>query len=272
MIGTEPLERLVLASIWSGYVAKERPVSLLLTASVESGKTSLLRKFQGTPGLLFLDDLTAWALTSPTRPILSGLISGQIHHLVVPDLLPCLGRNPDTVETLITFLNVLLEEGAVAIQTYATKLTLPQPIRCGLIAALAKEELENKRRHWMRVGFMTRLLPASFSYAPRSATRIMQSIANREYHKETPIVPSLPKGPVDVQLSKPVADRIMLLTPAVLGQLHMAERVYGFRLEKQLQSLTLAHALSKGRHATTMEDYDFTAEVATYLNLSFTPL
>lgn len=272
MIGVEPIEQILEACIWSAYVAGERPVSMLLIGHVESGKSSILERFRGNSGLHFLNDVTGWALTSPTRGILARLINNQIKHILVPDMLVPTGRNSDTVETFITFLNVLIEEGAVSIQTYATKLELPQPIRCGFIGAIATEELERRRRQWLRLGFMSRLLPVSYSYSAPTIADIKQSIARREHRNEQLILLNLPDKSVEINLTPEIANKLMLLEPSVNQQLHTAERLYGFRLQKHLQTFALAHALACGRDSTTQEDYSFVAESSRYFNLNHTPI
>ena len=272
MVGVEPIEQIVEACVWSAYIKGERPLSMLLIGHVESGKSSILERFRGIAGLYFLNDVTAWALTSPTRGVLPKLLNNKIKHLLVPDMLVPTGRNSDTVETFITFLNVLIEEGAVSIQTYATKLELPEPIRCGFIGAIATEELERRRRQWLRLGFMSRLLPISYSYSAATIADIKQSIARREHRSEKPILLNLPDKPIEVNLTLEVANKLMLLEPAVNQQLHTAEKLYGFRLQKHLQTFALAHALACRRESTTQADYDFVAMSSRYFNLNHTPI
>ena len=269
MVGIEGLDEVIQTVIFSAYLEDERPLSALLAAKVESGKSTLLSRYHGIPGLQFFSDVTAWGIT---HRFLRQLINGEIRHLVIPDLVVPLARNRDTVGVLVAFLNALIEEGAISLHTYATKVDLKDPIRCGLIAALAKEELDSSRRTWMRIGFMSRLLPVSYSYTPKTVTAIRQSIASQSYQNDNPIELVVPKERVRVKLPKPIADRIMVLTPSVAVAAIRAERIYGFRLQRQLQTFCMAHALRRGADIATDEDYEATAEFTSLLNLQYVPI
>jgi len=266
LVGLRPIEEIIVTCIWSGYVAKVKSLSLLIVARVESGKTEMLMQWEGTSGLYYANDLTAWACTNPRGPILSGLINREIKHIVVPDLLTPLGRNPDTVETLATFLNSLIEEGVISLQTYATKLRLDTPIHCGLIGAIAAEELERKRKLFLRIGLMSRLLPISYSYTPATVVKIRQSIARQEQPVYYRVKLSLPDTSVPVELSQDLANQLIMLTSETMARWKDKDKYYGFRLQKQLQTFAMARALSQGRDMVTPEDADFAADMTKYIN------
>lgn len=272
MIGVRDLEEIVETVIWTAYVEGEKPVSLLLASRVEGGKTRLLLQYTENKGIERLDDMTAWALTSPSRAVYQRLLNNQTHHIVCPDLLRPLSRNRDTVNTLITFLLGLIEEGTMAISTYATNLALKEPLLCGLITGIAKEELHIHRHQWMRVGFLSRLLPVSWEYSPGTQAGISHSIAKREYIHYVPVDLSLPDRPLTVFLPPEISYQLEILAPLVINTQKEAERLYGFRLQRQLQAFTMAHALRAGRDTVLKEDYERTAQLSNFWNLNYNAL
>ena len=105
MIKTGELEHIVKLAIFSSYIADERPVSILISARVESGKTELLQKAKQCDGILYLNDVTAYGLQ---KHYLTPISEGAIRTVIIPDLITPLSRSGDTVETFIAFLNMIL--------------------------------------------------------------------------------------------------------------------------------------------------------------------
>lgn len=270
MIGTEKLDHLISTILMSAHIAGERPLSALIVARVESGKTELLQRFARNPGILLLDDSTAFGIT---RRILKDQKQGlQINHILLPDLIIPLSRNRDTVATLIAFLSCLIEEGVTSLETYATTVQLKIPLRAGLVAAIAKEEFVSNRRSWARVGFMSRMLPLSFSYSAATVVRIKEFIAKRAYHQDSSITLAFPEVSLPIDLPAIHANTLMLLSSEVSKRQDEATRIYGFRLQRQLQTFAMAHALLDGRDIVADSDVDATASLSSFWDLSYSQL
>jgi DNA replication initiation complex subunit (GINS family) len=47
------------------------------------------------------------------------------------------------------------------------------------------------------------------------------------------------------------------------------EKIYGFRLQKQIQRLAMASALKNGRERVTPEDVELIQELSNYINLNY---
>ena len=211
MIGTEDIEKLIKLSLFSAYLDGEKAVSLLITARVESGKTELVRKASECARVLYITDLTAWGIQ---RKYLKQISDGEIRTLIIPDLITPLSKQSSTVETFISFLNNLIEEGVSEVQTYAMSLKLPNPARCNVIACIAKEHLFDRRHRWSKIGFLSRMVPISYEYGPSAIYDIMQSIALRGYKNEADFVDlNLPNSDVEVELPIDVAREIAGLAP-----------------------------------------------------------
>ena len=107
---------------------------------------------------------------------------------------------------------------------------------------------------------------------------IHKSIAAREYQKEVPIKLSLPSDDVEVKLELAEATELMTLTTALTSALaapssrQTPEKVYGFRLQKNLQRLAMASALSEGRDIVGQNDVRLIEDLAKHINLDYFPL
>ncbi len=265
MIGTKELEYLVKTTLFSGYLEGERPLSLLIAAEVESGKTEMISRFRENKGILFISDASAWGILDEH---LDDLSKGTIKHIIIPDLLVPLSRNSDTVNTLIGFLNSLTEEGIKEIRTYAMSFCFPKPIVAGLITAITRKDLNLRRVRWGSIGFMSRLLPVSFSYSQETVKIILDSIAKREYYHDKAHKLNFPTDPTKVDLPPEIGLRLEPLTVAMAA----AQEVYGFRIQKQLQRLAMSHALMCGRTLVTWEDFDVVGDLVKYINLNYTKI
>ncbi|MHA2064587.1 MAG: hypothetical protein ACXABY_09430 [Candidatus Thorarchaeota archaeon] len=194
----------------------------------------------------------------------------------------------ETVHGLIAFLNSLIEEGVVRVSTYAERigapstqtgvLDEPKPVKCGLIATLAKDVLMDSRHRWNRMGFMSRMLPVSYTYSVGTKTEIHRSIAKRDYAAEAPVTLSLPSEDVEVQLGQKQADDLLTLTTVLASQLGSSSgkkrpnEVYGFRLQKHIQRLAMASALKDGRQVVSDMDVALIKDLAQVINLEYYPL
>ena len=276
MIGLTRILELLELVIFSAYVKGEQPVSVLITAPVEAGKTELVLKFGGNKGCVVLTDATAYGIM---RDYGQGIIDGTVKHLIIPDLIKPVSRGKDTVHSLIAFFNALVEEGIVRVSTYAERIGVLDaeraiPVKCGLIATMAKGFLLDGRHHWSRMGFMSRMLPISYDYAASTQMDIHDSISRRDYLDDAPIVLALPDSEIEVRLESHEAENLKMLTSAVMSvfSTNRPERVYGFRLQKQLQRLAMASALRDGRDIVTQVDVDYIRSLSGCINLEYSPI
>jgi hypothetical protein len=269
-------------AIFSAYIKGEQPVSILITAPVEAGKTEIVLQFAQNKGCVALTDATAYGIMRDYGQL---IVNRKVRHLIVPDLVKPMSRGKDTVHSLIAFLNSLVEEGVIRISTYAERIAAPtqtsgpevqpRPVKCGLIATLAKDILLDGRHHWSRMGFMSRMIPVSYEYAISTQIDIQKSIAKREYLADEPIILELPDEDMEVRLEPPQSDDLILLTASLVAAMAASknpEKIYGFRLQKQLQRLAMANALKNKRDIVIEEDVDCIRLLSGCINLQYYPI
>lgn len=268
MIKLGELEKLIQATLFTGYIEGEKPVSLLIIADPESGKTELVKKAQRTKGVLYLTDTTAWGIVDKHWDEIE---SRKIRHIIIPDLTVPLGKQSETRKTFTRFLSALIEEGVVELQSYAVTKTAKtaQGLRCGLISTITPAALDDQRAGWRKFGFMTRMLPVSYSYSQTTVDEIFESILKHQYRQEQPYAITLPDHDIPVELPPRIAEEANIL----VRFLAQNEGTYGFRYQKEIQTLTMGSALFNGRDIVTKDDYEFLSRLTFfYLNTACKPI
>jgi len=262
----EPLVDIIALTIYTAYVKNAKTNSLLVVAKPESAKTEALKKFIVNKSIAYLSDATAYGIE---RDYLSKIEAGEIRHIIIPDLLKPLSRRESTVKTFITMMNELIEEGIANISTYASKRISDKHVKCGIITAITDEELRDQRHNWGRLGFLSRVVPFSYSYDMESVKKIFESIVGLDYLKERSIeLKRIPKQDKEIKLPRKYAQAILPST-ATIAQ---AQQTYGFRLQKQFQSLLQASALERGRTCVNARDVDRILHLMNWVNFENKPI
>jgi hypothetical protein len=260
---------MVTLNLLTAYVKNvPKPNSLLIIAKPESGKTEVLKKFIANKNVAYLSDVTAFGIE---RDYFSKIESGEIRHIIIPDLLKPLSRKESTVRTFITSMNGLIEEGIASISTYATQRMTPKNekhVKCGIITAITGEELRDQRHNWGRLGFLSRIIPFSYSYTMQTVKKVFDSILGLRYLKEHDIELRIPKEDRKVTLPRRYAQAILPSVTAIA----QAEDAYGFRLQKQFQALLQASALQRGRRTVTSRDVDRILPLMNWVNTDENPI
>lgn len=255
--------------IFTGKVKNEKPVSLLMSARVERGKTEILKQYVNVETVYISQDLTAFGLN---RDIIPKIERGEVTHIIIPDLLQSLSRRHETVAKLITYLNALVEEGLFGgIHTYANTRYMKKgqpPIYAGLISAIPPEPLYDKRRRWTSIGFMSRMIPLTYEYSKESQKRIRDSIKNGDYEKSETVRLNLPVDPRDVKCEKRFVDAL----DPIVDQFIKAQELWGFRYTRQLRTLLKASALKAGRSCVNHEDVRKLTILSGWMNFDFNML
>jgi hypothetical protein len=266
MIDLQPLIDFVTLTIYTAYIDNvPKPNSLIIIAKPESGKTEALKKFIPNRNVAYLSDVTAYGIE---RDYLAKIESGEVRHIIIPDLLKPLSRKESTVKTFVTMMNALIEEGIASASTYALRRTSEKHVKCGLITAITDEVFNDKRHGWNRLGFLSRIVPFSYSYGMDSVKRVFDSILGLGYLEEHDIELKVPKEDKKVRLPKRFAQEILPSTTTIAK----AQNTYGFRLQKQFQALLQASALEKGRTCVSSKDVDRVLHLMNWVNFDNKPI
>lgn len=261
--------KIVLAS---AYLKGEKPLSAVFVADPESGKTEIIRKYcLRTDGIFYTTDATAYGIIRDTN-YLKDIESGKIKHIVIPDLLTCMARKDSTVNTMIHFMNSLIEEGIIDISTFALRIKKgvdigksKKEVKAGLVTSIAKIPFFDKRFRWSSIGFLSRVLPISYAYTFNTRLEILEYIENEKYLAEVLEKLRFKKTPREVILTPSYAKAV---EPFSLN-LAKAQELYGFRLQKQFQVMLKSLAYLRDSDKVEKEDLEKFKELVQFVNLEF---
>lgn len=270
MIGVLPIIRLVELAVWSTAIRDERnPVSILIVARPESGKSDIIELFSKTPNTIVANDLTAWGLANK---ILPRIVDSKCKILIlIPDFLNMLSRNATTVSTLTMALKSLMEEGITTIETKYISVAFTNAVTGGVITSVTPTEFQARRKAWTASGVLSRFIVLSYEHSESTQAEIMELLLTKVAQpREQPRHLTIPKVPefveADGRLLRPVKKAVKKYT----AKMNMADQSYGYRMQLHFQRLIAAHALSLGRHCVQKSDVDAVlAMLDVYANLDF---
>lgn len=218
--------------------------------------------------VLYRTDATAHGIVQDTNE-LQDFISGRYTHIAIPDFLKCIGRKQDVVRNFILFMNALTEEGVSGISTYATHIRSNEEVKVGLITAIPPDPFFDKRHNWGRMGFLSRALPVTYKYKPSTQAEILSYIQNQEHLKEKTVKLNLPEYSKIIKLNSELAKQIEPFATSMAEEYSKYQKVYGFRYQRQLQTLVKAIALLKSKDEVDKECLDELEVLTNYINFEF---
>jgi len=241
-----------------------KPISLLLIGQAGIGKTRLLSPLSKLREVSYVNDITPKYLVE----FLGQAKNGKKRFLVIPDFTNCMSHGKSTRNTLIAILRSMTEEGVSDLSSYHLEFKSEKPVRAGLITATTSSSFEMFHRAWKGTGFLSRLLPFSFSHCIATTEGIMDAIDSK---RTDPIL--------DVKLSVVRKPKPVICSEVLLRQLRVCEEMLSkstgslpYRPQVQLNSITEALATLKGERAVSQEDIDTVFWLSKWINYDFNEL
>lgn len=244
-VRVEPIVEILRAAIYSGRVANEKPISVMLIAEQESAKTEMLKHFYGTSTLAYISDLTSKGLLKHKDAI----EKGKIRHLVLLDLVRVISHGRTVQERTFQTLAALMEEGETESLDAGGSSAWEGFPKIGCLMALTPAFFKSKRGRWRETGFMTRFLPVSFAYTEKTAHQIHVSIGNG-----TGMPPANPLALSQFPVQVPIRDKYTKIIIQRSEELGSYMKTYGFRYQRALRSLAKAQALIAGHSEVESSD------------------
>jgi hypothetical protein len=142
-------------------------------------------------------------------------------------------------------------------------------VKCGVITAITGSELGDQRHNWGRIGFLSRIVPFSYSYGIQTVRKVFDYILGLDYLAEYNIeLKRIPKQDREIKLPRKYAQAILPSTTTIAR----AQETYGFRLQKQFQALMQASALERGRKTVGSADVDRILHLMNWVNFDQNPI
>ena len=261
VIGMDLMKDIISAVLWTGYVENvEKPLSLLIIAPPEHGKSQLVSSFRYNRGVIYISDVTMYGLA--TKITARQNSRELVNHIIIPDLLNPFSRAKSVVASFISFLNALTEEGIFKVKTGALEVDVP--MHCGVIACLTEDHWKKYQKKWTDIGFQSRFIPLTYQYSRSMVMKIFDQILGAEPVTE------------DINLAFPLEKKKVGLLP----ELHKKLEPYaisiakpagleGIRLFRDFGIMAKGIALRSGRDSVTENDIDSIVSFIDYINYNF---
>lgn len=201
-----------------------------------------------------------------TPDILPKIISGEIKHILIADLVTPLSKSTKTRQSLVAFLNNLIEEGVAKMTSHAT--IWEKEVRCGLITTVTDEALADGRHEWAKMGFLSRMFLFSYSYPISTVYRIFDSLIEDKSGVDERIKLRFPNHPKDVVLPNSIAKEWVPISMKIGESMNL----YGFRFFLNTKTLLKSLALLNGNAVVTNKEFEEFLELSRYLNCQFNPI
>ena len=248
--------------ILTGRLVGHSPVSILLIASPESGKTSVVLEKE-CQGIIAVTDVTGRGLQELCKS------HPEICHIVINDLIAVSAHKANVSRYTMAMLNAMTEEGIQA-TAFPGKLEVYEHGRRGIIASIPTTMAHDGRQWWNKIGLSSRMIPFAFKHSEEMNFKIRTYITKNKAsaaklnHNVFPI----PVTPMKVNLSLSHARTIQDIAEVVSNKF----KEEGYRRLKQFRALACAHALRRTwRNPTVTEkDVNFLREIVPYISYTRT--
>jgi predicted DNA-binding protein len=249
----------------SGHiVGNELPLSAVFISKAGIGKSRLLRTLKRERSVYYLTDITPKFLV---EDFMEKLKKRRYTHICIPDFTNITDSHSErTGSTVVSLLRNLTEEGISKLMDYGMKFEHLKDVRAGLITATTINSYTQFRTSWKKTGFLSRMLPFSFTHSPTTSESILDDIDNNRniiidrlpYKIKTNKVPFIEPNP---ELSAQFRGWSELLgnytnsTP--------------YRAQIQLNKLAISNAILRDGDKLTQTDVNEVLDLVHWINYKF---
>lgn len=268
MIEVEPLEKALTLSLQSAYIKNNtRAVSLLIIADAEHGKTqtmyAICRKLVKKQRIFFTNNVTAKYIE---KELLHDIKEGKIKHIVIPDLLNSIERARSTRQLFVNFMKSLIDEGIVHVADAYGQFQHAEPVKCGLISAITKANLNENYGDWRNIGFLSRMIPFSYRYDIAKVMKIFDNVFKDQETRNNGFPPIKLK-------EKEIADGVEYSKLQAFSMTTARSmQGIGVRMYENLVGLARANAYFSGRQKTNVNDVEEVMRLSKWFNYEYNVL
>lgn len=243
--------------ILTGRLKEHDPVSCLLIASPESGKTSVVLEKE-CACMVALTDCTGRGLQELCK------MKPEITHICINDLVAVTAHKSSVSRYTMAMLNALTEEGIMA-TAFPGSVEQFKNGRRGIIASIPTTMAKDRRQWWNKSGLSSRMIPFAFKHSDDLNIRIKAEITkDRNTVQKKRRVFCIPAAHIKVHIPPHHAKTIQALAETVSTRLSEE----GYRRLKQFRALACAHALLRTwKNPSVIEkDLDFLSRIIPYIS------
>ena len=242
------------------YVKGETPLSLLLIADTDHGKSNLILNY-----IPDVDHLSVERLSDVSAMGIYRAVKDKVDPvaIVIPDFHAVLSHRASVTEGTLNALMTLLQDGALKISVGPGEPIELHGKRASLITAMTPGILNGRAGRWRKLGFLRRLLPVHYAYSDQTAKLIHNSIRSGEYHVKLPRFKLAVNTTQIVLIPRPLDEQIQNLAEVVSIQLENR----GFTAHKFFRVYAQARALMHSRNKVNEQDVKELVAFSRFCNL-----
>lgn len=257
LIGVNRLREFVQALILTGRVKHSQPVSAMIIAEPERGKTSIVVEKQ-CEAIMVMTDITGKGLQLLCQ------MNPRTTHFVINDMGVIGGHSPKTQNYFYAMLMAMTEEG---IRSIANPDGIETAVagRRGFIGCITTSQANDKRHSWHKRGLARRILPFHFDYSEALILKIKSEIdKDKPAGFESNDIFKIPEANIAVEISEKASIEIRKV--ADIRAIEMGQ--LGISLLKNLRTLAKGHALLRTwkNPIVTEHDVEFIKNIQVYLD------
>lgn len=257
LIGVNKLREFVQALVLTGRLKDAQPVSAMIIAEPERGKTSIVVEKQ-CEALMVMTDITGKGLQFLCQ------MNPRTTHFVLNDMGIVGGHSPKTQNFFYSMLMAMTEEGIRAIASPDGVETTTAGRR-GFIGCITTSQAVDKRHAWYKRGLARRIVPFHFDYSEALILKIKAEIDKDKAASFNNLeIFKIPEANIFVEIPEKFSMEIRKIADIralALGQL-------GISLLKNYRTLAKGHALLRTWKSPTVDhtDVEFLKRIDPYVD------
>lgn len=169
----EKIKEVVRLTYLSGFLIKEKPISLMLIAPPENSKTHFIFGYKSKNAHVSTD--------LSFQGLLKVLLEKKnIKHIVIGDFLKITGKKQSTKNNILTLLNAYTEEGIYDINLGNKDKLDFKGKNGGLITATTTNSFIQNKKSWDSLGFSSRFLLIKYKFSESTMEEILDKIIDED--------------------------------------------------------------------------------------------
>jgi hypothetical protein len=226
------------------------------------GKTRYLTPLIKEKNVMYTNDITPKHLVE----FLEKARDKQKNFLVVPDFLNCTSHAIATKETLIGILRSMTEEGIADLSAYQLEFDgKGQRVKASFITTITKAHYSDFAIAWKKTGFLSRLLPFSFTHSPYTETTIRDFLEKRLPDPINKVKFKIKRKPPPIEIPQILSKQLRIYEELLAKSTEST----AYRATIQLISMTEALAVLREESEATQTDVDIIMYLCNWINYRF---
>jgi hypothetical protein len=174
-----------------------------------------------------------------------------------------LSRNSDTVNSFISTLGSLIEEGIVEIHTgFLEAIKLKSPVTVGVIGCMPRPIFMTNKLRWEATGFLSRFIVITYKHGIDTVERVFESIIRGQHLQDGDHPVAIPNVDYDIKIPEAVARKAVEFAREVVESAVQDGKIYGYREAKNILGFVASNVIyenmrdNENRLEADMHDID----------------